>query len=89
MLCWADGYSQKQRQEKHNWILTIHFSIKFQSYVEYGNDILVEDDIVKAVSFNWVISGTAAVLVDKDNLFVNRTLKKNIFKIRTGAWETH
>ena len=28
MLCWADGYSQKNRQENHDWILTIHFSIK-------------------------------------------------------------
>ena len=28
MLCRADGYSMKQIKGKHDWILTIHFSIK-------------------------------------------------------------
>ena len=62
---------------------------KFQAYVEDGNDILIEDDIVKAVSFNWIIYGTTDVIVDKENLFFNTALNKNKFKIRTRAWETH
>ena len=49
--------------------------------MEDGNDILVEDDIVKAVSFNWVIYGTTDVLVDKENLFFNRALKKTSSKL--------
>ena len=31
---------------------------KFQAYVEDENDILIEDDIVKSISFNGGISGT-------------------------------
>ena len=40
------------------------------------NDILIEDDIVKAISFNGGISGTTDVLVDAANLFGKRALKK-------------
>ena len=36
----------------------------FQAYVEYDNDILIEDYIVNAISFNGFISGTTAVIVD-------------------------
>ena len=50
---WADGYSQKHRLGKSDWILTIHFSNKNRSYVEDDNDILIEDDIVKDISFLW------------------------------------
>ena len=53
--------------------------------MEDENYILIEDDIVKTISCNGGIYGTAAVLVDATNLFVNRYLKKNIFKIRTEA----
>ena len=64
-------------------------NIKFQVYVEDNNGILIEDDIVKGISFNGGISRTAAVIVDAANIFGKRTLKKNKSKIRTGAWETH
>ena len=53
------------------------------------NKILIEDDIVKDISFNGGISGTTDVLVDVENLFGKRAVKKNKFKIRTGARETH
>ena len=69
-----------------------HYSFlnkKFQAYFEDDNYILVEDDIMKAVSFNGVIYGTKAVLVDAFNIFGNRYLKNIHFKIKTGARETH
>ena len=53
------------------------------------NDILIEDDIVKAISFDGGISGTTAVLFDAGGLFGKRSLNKTNFKIRTGARETH
>ena len=53
--------------------------------MEGDNDILIGDDIVKAISFNGGISSTTDVLVDEDNIFGKRALKKNRFKIRTGA----
>ena len=56
--------------------------------MEDDNDILVEDDIVKAISFNGTISGTTAFFYQA-NLFGKRTLKKTNFKIKTGERETH
>ena len=53
------------------------------------NDILIEDDIVRAISFNGGISGTTAVIVDEANLFSKRVLNKINSKIRTGAKEIH
>ena len=44
--------------------------------MEDDNDILIEDDIVKAISFNGGISGTTSVLVDYIDLFGKRSLKK-------------
>ena len=61
----------------------------FQEYVEDENKILIDDNIVKAISFNVGISGITAVLVDAANLFGKRALNKNIFKIRTRAWEIY
>ena len=52
------------------------------------NEILPEDDIVKAISFNECTSGTTAVIVDTKNIF-GKTLKNIYFKIRTGVRETH
>ena len=49
------------------------------------NDILIGDDIVKAISFNGGISGTTNVIVDTAALFGKRYLKKINFKIKTGA----
>ena len=49
------------------------------------NDILIEDDIVKAISFNGGISGNVDVLVDAANIFVKRDLKK---KIQNQNWST-
>ena len=57
--------------------------------MEDDHDIIIEDDIVKAISFNGGISGTTDVLVDAGNIFGKRALKKNKFKIITGAQETH
>ena len=57
---------------------------KIQSYVEYDNYIRIEDDILKAVSFNGVISGTTAVIVDAASLFGKIVLKKIYFEIKTG-----
>ena len=51
--------------------------------------IIIKYDIVKAISFNAVISGTTAVFVDVVNIFGKRALNKNNFKIKTGARETH
>ena len=61
----------------------------FESYVEYDNDILIEDVIVEAIIFNSGIYGTTAVLVDAAALFGKRALKKINFKINTRARDTH
>ena len=70
---------------------TIWYSllIKLQAHVEDDNDIITEDDIVKAISFNGDISGTTAVIVDAEDLFGKTSWKKTNFKIRTGAREKH
>ena len=57
--------------------------------MESDNDILIEYDIVKAISFNCGISGTTDVLVDAAALFGKRYLNKINFKIKTGERETH
>ena len=57
--------------------------------MQYDNDILIEDDILKAISFNIGISGTTAVIVDLVALFGKRALDKINFKIKTGSQETH
>ena len=62
---------------------------KNQEYVKYDNDIIIKYDIMKAVIFNEVISGTTAVFVDVVNIFGKRALNKTNFKIKTGARETH
>ena len=49
----------------------------FQAYVEYDIEILIEDYIVKTISFNVVISGTTSFLVDAANIFGRIALKKN------------
>ena len=56
--------------------------------MEDVNDILFGDNIVRAISFNRVISVTASVLFDSENLIDKIALKKTI-KTRTGARETH
>ena len=53
--------------------------------MEDVNDILIEDDIVKAIRFNVVVNGITDVLVYTVNIFGKRALKKNRSKIRTGA----
>ena len=72
--------------------LDTHYSFlnkTIQAYVKYENDILIEYDILKTISFNGGIYGTTYIIVDAENLFVNISLNKNSLKIRTGAWETH
>ena len=53
--------------------------------MEDDNDILIEYDIVKSISFNGGIFGNAAVLVDAAALFGKRALKKINSKIKNGA----
>ena len=55
--------------------------------MEDYNDILIEDDVVKFISFNGGIYGTNAVIVDAAIIFVNIAFKNII--IRTGARETY
>ena len=43
--------------------------------MEDDNDIRIEDDIVKAVGFNGVISGTTAIIFYAGNIFFKRTIK--------------
>ena len=57
--------------------------------MEGFNDILIECDIAKALSFNSNISGTTAVIVDAATFFGNISSKKINFTINTGAQETH
>ena len=58
--------------------LDTHYSFlkKIQAYVKDYNEILIEDDIMKAVSFNGGIYIITALLVAASNLFVKRALKK-------------
>ena len=53
--------------------------------MEYDNDILIEYDILKVISFNGGISGTTDVLVYAANIMGEITLKKIRFKIRNVA----
>ena len=57
--------------------------------MEDDNEILIEDDIANAIIFNGGISGTTAVLVDAENIFGKRALKKINFKIKTRSRERH
>ena len=50
------------------------------------NDIIIEDDIVKAISFNVGIYGTTSILVDVANIFGKRALKKK--QIKNNNWST-
>ena len=56
-------------------ILGTHYLFKnknVQAYVEDENDIVIEYDIVKAISFNGGITGTTAVLFCVENTFGKR-----------------
>ena len=53
--------------------------------MEYDNEILIDDYIVKALCFNEGISGTTAVIVDAENLFGKIDLKK---KTQHQNWST-
>ena len=80
------------RSTNRKTILDTHYSYLnnyFKVYVEDDNDILIEDYIVKSISFNGGIYGTTAVLVDAANLFGKRASNKINFKIKTGSQETH
>ena len=57
--------------------------------MEYENDILIEDDIMRFIYFNGGISGTTSVLVYEADLSGKISLKKINFKISTIPWETH
>ena len=87
MIRWIfiEAQTVKTRLDNHYSFL----NNKVQSYVEDKNKIIIKDDIVKATSFDGGIAGTTAVLVDTANIFCKRFLRKNKFKIRSGAQETH
>ena len=77
--------------DSKTWLDT-HYSflnLKIQAYVEDENNILIEGNIVEAISFNGGLSVTTAVLVDATNIFGKISLNKKRFKIRTGARKTH
>ena len=57
--------------------------------MEDDNEIITKDDILKAISFNGGISGTTAAIVDAEDIFGKRALKRNKYKTITGARETH
>ena len=57
--------------------------------MEDENDILIEDDILKAKFFNDGINGNTTVLADEATFYGKRYLNKINFKIKTGAWDTH
>ena len=57
--------------------------------MENDNDLLIEDDFVKAIIFNGGIYGTTGVIVDVENLFGKRDSDINNLTIITGAQETH
>ena len=57
--------------------------------MEDENNILIEYDIVKGISFNGDTSGTSNVIVNVADLFSKRALNKINFKIKTGAQDTH
>ena len=64
--------------------MDIHYSFldnKFQAYLEDENDILIEDGIVKSISFNVGIPGANNVLDDAASIFGKRDFKK--IKINT------
>ena len=48
--------------------------------MEDDNDILTEDDIVKYISLNGVISDTTALIVYAGNLFGKEKFKENQFQ---------
>ena len=77
----TEAQTGKTRLDTHYSFLNKHF----QAYVEDDNDILIEDDIVRAISFNGSFYGTTAVILDTENIFGKRSLKKKKSKIRTGA----
>ena len=57
--------------------------------MEDDNDILIEDDITRDIIFNGGVYVTTVVLDNAANIFGKRALKKNRFKIRTGAQKKH
>ena len=70
LSCWIFTEAQTR-----NTRLYTHYSFlndKSQAYVEDDNDILIEDDILKAFSFNVRIYGITAILIDASALLSKR-----------------
>ena len=79
-----------EAQTGHGRIDT-HFSyvnIVLKSYVEDGNDIDLEDDIFKALSYQGGLAGTTVVLFDGRQLS-GKALKKTFNCNTIGSRETH
>ena len=72
--------------------LDTHFSYvntQLKSYVEDDNNILTEEDIVKAISFRGGIAGTTAVLVDATSIGHEKAINEKFKVVKTGSRSTH
>ena len=67
----TEAHTGKKRLDNHYSFL----NKKLQAYVEDDNNILIDDDIVKAISFNLGIGGTTAVLIGADSIFGKMSFK--------------
>jgi hypothetical protein len=84
-----------------NWIYTeaqtgrtrldTHFSylnLIFKSYVEDGNDIILEEQILDALAFCGGVAGTTGVLINCENLN-GSAIKKKFKPTKIGSRATH
>ena len=72
-------YRSTERKNTTGYSL-FSFKQQNQAYVEDENDIFIEGDIVKAISFIGGISGTTSVHVDAVNFFGEIAFKENQFQ---------
>ena len=71
--------------------LDTHFSyinLVLKSYVEDGNDVVLEDHILEALSFRGRIAGTAVLLYNCSNL-PSKTLEKKFKSVKVTSRATH
>lgn len=71
--------------------LDTHFSylnLIIKSYVEDGNDVVLEEDIVKAMSFRGGVAGMSAILLNLENL-PKAAISKKFKSNSIGARATH
>ena len=66
--------------------LDTHFSlpkIMFKSFIEYGRNIIIEEDMFNAFQYKGGMASTTVILLDLSTL--NGTILKNKFKSATGS----